>query len=291
MIDIRIQDHSNIIHSLWIGDSFSSLELLTLESFIQTGHTFLLWAYGSIATPLPKLVILQDANQIIPFEKVFQYKNKNQFGHGKGSYAGFSDIFRYRVLYEYGGWWVDMDVTCLKPLDFTTPYVFRTHHDLMVVGNIMKCPPKSELMLRCYQKAVAEVNADNRDWNKPIRILNETIEELGLEQYIVEMSNRDSWNVVRKMIAGNRKIPDHWYVIHWVNEEWRRNEINKDYAGNNSVLNHLYTKYKIIPKQLSFQVRMKSRIKLLLPASTLRYLLSWVWGYLDYYLKRVRKTT
>ena len=233
------------IHALWIGNRLSALELLTIESFLSNHHQFVLWSYEKILTTLPGQLILKDANQIIPREKIFQYKNRNQFGHGKGSYAGFSDIFRYKLLYEHGGWWVDMDVTCLKPLDFPTPYVFRSHHDLKVVGNIMKCPPKSELMLRCYQKAIAEVDAENRDWNKPIRILNETLEELGLHQYILEISNRDSWNDVRKLAIRKTPIPAHWYVIHWVNEEWRRNKIDKDYAGKNSVLYDLYVKHNI----------------------------------------------
>lgn len=49
------------------------------------------------------------------------------------------------------------------------------------------------------------------------------IEAVGLTQYIVEMSNRDRWNDVRKLISVQKKIPGYWYVIHWVNEEWRRN--------------------------------------------------------------------
>jgi hypothetical protein len=274
------------VHALWIGKSLSLLELLTIKSFIRQGFTFNLWTYNNIKTPVPHKVVIRNANHIIPYNKVFQYKNLNQFGHGKGSYAGFSDIFRYKLLYEYGGWWTDMDVTCLKPLYFKAPYVFRTHHDMKVVGNIMKCPPKSELMLRCYHKAVAEVNADNRDWNKPIRILNEAIEELGLQKYIVEMSNRDSWNDVRKLITGKKKVPDHWYVIHWVNEEWRRNGINKDYSGKNSVLRNLYEKYQVPVRELPIHDRLKNRLKLSFSLATLKYAWTWGWGHAEYYLKR-----
>jgi hypothetical protein len=280
---------SDCIHALWIGNRLSALELLTIESFLNNKHRFVLWTYEQILTPLPKQVIIKDATQIIPKEDIFQYKNKNQFGHGKGSYAGFSDIFRYKLLYEYGGWWTDMDVTCLKPLDFSAPYVFRTHHDLKVVGNIMKCPPKSELMLRCYDKAIAEVDADNCDWNKPIRILNDTIFELGLQQYIIEISNRDSWNDVRKLIAGKKQVPDHWYIIHWVNEEWRRNKINKDYSGRNSVLRQLYLKNQVSIPQLSLLERVKNGIKLSFFIAAIKYFPSWAWCYVEYYLRKYLK--
>jgi mannosyltransferase OCH1-like enzyme len=279
-------DLQDCVHALWIGNKLSALELLTITSFLRNNHCFVLWAYERLENELPEGLIIKDAGLIIPGEQVFQYRNSNQFGHGKGSYAGFSDIFRYKLLYEYGGWWTDMDVTCLKPLDFTAPYVFRTHHDLKVVGNIMKCPPKSELMRRCYDKAVAEVDAANRDWNKPIRILNDAIDELGLQKYIVEMSNRDSWNDVRKLIMHPRKIQDHWFVIHWVNEEWRRNGISKGYSGKNSVLRGLYEKYGVAVRKLPFAERLTNRLRLTFVAGITRYLWSWGWGHVAFYLKR-----
>lgn len=268
---IKLQQDNKIIHGLWIGTRLSQVELLCIHSFLKNGHTFTLWIYNILENDLPGKCIVKDANEIIPLERVFQYKNKNQFGHGKGSYAGFSDIFRYKVLYEYGGWWADMDITCLKPLDFKAPYVFRTHHDLKVVGNIMKCPPKSELMKRCYERAIVEVDADNRDWNKPIQILNYAIEELGLQQYIVEMSNRDSWNDVRKMIAGKKEIPENWFVIHWVNEEWRRNMINKNYCGENSVLYSLYKKYGVPLVKLPWLTRVNNKLKLTITLAVIYY--------------------
>jgi mannosyltransferase OCH1-like enzyme len=29
-----------------------------------------------------------------------------------GSYAGFADHFRYKLLLEKGGWWPDLDMPC-----------------------------------------------------------------------------------------------------------------------------------------------------------------------------------
>jgi len=236
-------DNNTIVHALWIGKTLSSIELLCIKSFIAEGHEFHLWAYDLIDTPLPKGVILENASEIIPRENVFCYKNSNQYGHGKGSYAGFSDVFRYKLLYEYGGWWTDMDVVCLKHLDFNEPYVFRTHHDYPVVGNLMKCEKKSELMRLCFEKASKEVNANNRDWNLPIRILNETIVTLGLIQYVYEISNPDSWIFVRKLLFRRIKIPKNWYVIHLINEEWRHNKINKKAIPKNSYLGVILQKY------------------------------------------------
>lgn len=69
------------------------------------GFTFHLWAYDKKIAPVPFGVLLEDANEIIPEDRVFKYPENGQIDvkFGVGSYAGFSDIFRYKVLYEYGG--------------------------------------------------------------------------------------------------------------------------------------------------------------------------------------------
>ena len=92
----------NKVNALWIGKQLSKLELLTLHSFIAHGHSFKLWLYDELENDLPESIEIGDASVIIPREKVFSYRNQNSFGHGKGSYAGFSDIFRYKLLHEHG---------------------------------------------------------------------------------------------------------------------------------------------------------------------------------------------
>lgn len=225
---IEIDSDSQTINGLWIGTSLSALELLTIRSFLSFGYRYRLWLYDRLDTPLPDGVIVADANEIIPRERVFSYRHKNAYGHGKGSYAGFSDIFRYKLLYEKGGWWVDMDVTCLRPLDFSQVYFFREHHDLKVVGNVMKCPRHSELMRLCYERATVEVTEHNTDWHKPINILNEGMNELGLDKYIVRgVSNQDRWDVTSRYIWTDAELPPQWYFIHWQNEEWRTQKVSR----------------------------------------------------------------
>jgi len=38
----------------------------------------------------------------------------------------FADLFRYKMLYEHGGWWVDLDLILLRPLTHSPPYCFAT---------------------------------------------------------------------------------------------------------------------------------------------------------------------
>jgi hypothetical protein len=260
-----IINENRIVNGLWIGNELSLLELLTLVSFVTHGHEFQLWVYGELSTVIPAGVKLKDANQIIPESQVFRYKHSNQFGHGKGSVSGFSDIFRYKLLHDQGGWWVDMDVTCLKFLDFSEPYFFRAHHELTMVGNIMKCPKGSSLMLDCYNQAIVSVTEENQDWHKPIEILNASIERHQLSQYIrAEFSITDRWDMLRKYLYTTQSVPEESYFIHWMNEEWRSKGLDKYDFMIDSAYGQLLIKHSLVDSDFNSFSRLKNRCRFFL---------------------------
>lgn len=235
--------HNNLVHGLWIEGKLSPLELLTIESFLHQGYEFHLWSYD-LKGEVPKQIKLRDAREIISEQDVFSYAHQNQFGHGKGSYAGFSDIFRYRLLYLHGGWWTDMDMTCLRRLPEQN-YYFRAHNQTYpAVGNLIFCPPQSAVMNWCYQQAQEQVTAHNQDWNLPIRILNEGIQKFELEQYITTGTSTDSWAKTR-LYLGRKSIPSHLDAIHWMHEEWRRLGISKNSFPTSSNLYQLMQRYGV----------------------------------------------
>lgn len=237
------------IHALWIGKELSLMELLTIQSFLANGYHFHLWTYDTLTNELPQKCIICDANEIISKEHVFKYKYSSQFGTGKGSFAGFSDIFRYKLLFEKGGWWVDMDVTCLKPFDVESPYFFRGHHDLPLVGNVMKAPKGSELMKKCFEEANQEINENNRDWHKPIDILVRNVFDFELDKYIFHgLSNTDEWHKLKPYVHSNQQdIPESWYFIHWCNEVWRTNGYDKNSPLYASFYGKSLMNYQLIP--------------------------------------------
>jgi len=221
---MRVRGRDNqVIHGMWVGGGLSRLELLTLHSFTHFGHAFHLWVYDDLGVKLPPGVTLRDASKVIPRDRVFRKAESDpETGVGRGSYgAPFSDLFRYKLLHEHGGIWVDMDVTCLKPFDFAEDYVLRPHR-VGVVGSILKCPKGSPLMRRSYKETAAAVN-ESSTWLMPNRILSRNVERLELGRFIkADLSNADSWlGVIRRFIEEPAPIPDEWYAIHWINEMWR----------------------------------------------------------------------
>lgn len=211
-----------IAHGLWIGNQLGPMQLLTIRSFLAHGFDFHLWAYDPMMTPLPAGVVVRDANEILPARQVFRYPQdggKIDVAFGKGSYAGFSDIFRYKLLYDHGGWYTDMDVTCLRRPHFAADYVFRDHWLLASVGNIMRCPPRSEVMRLSFELAARVVGVDNDDWHKPVRIMCRYIKQLGLSHFVHQgiCNLDDSVELETKFIHGSEPFPESWCFVHWCN--------------------------------------------------------------------------
>jgi hypothetical protein len=257
-----ITDDNRTVNGLWIGNQLSKIELLTISSFINNGHEFHLWIYEPIRTSLPEGVIIEDANEIIDTSKIFRYKYTNDYGHGKGSVSGFSDIFRYKLLFEKGGWWTDMDMTCLHHLNIGSPYFFRSHHDLFLVGNIMKAPKGSELMNLCYKEANETIDENNTDWHKPIEILNKYVHKLQLEQYVFcGYSNEDNWDEVKLYAKGKVPIPDKYMLLHWMNEEWRSRKIDKNDLRLSSALGKEMIRHNILQAPKSKLELLKNELR------------------------------
>lgn len=242
---------NKIIHGLWIGERLSPLELLTLHSFIDKGHEFHLWIYEPLQNDLPEEVICQDANTIIPKEEIFtRQKGDSKKGFGKGSLALFSDLFRYKLLYEKGGWWVDMDVTCLKPFNIETEYYFRAHPILPMIGNVMKCPKNALVMLQTYEDVKEKCDSNTSDWLLSNKILNQKIQDLQLSNFIQSsLSNEDDWLEIERLLYAGHPVKSHWQFIHWMNEEWRSRGIQKDTHFSNSYLAKLFQQYGLNTKE------------------------------------------
>ena len=98
-----------VVSSLWIGSSLSTLERACITSFLRHGHEFDLYLYDPI-DGIPAGCRVLDAASILPRSRVFAHAA----GEGRGSVGGFSDMFRYELLWSRGGWWVDLDVFCLS---------------------------------------------------------------------------------------------------------------------------------------------------------------------------------
>ena len=78
------------IHALWIGNTLGDISRCCLKSFFLKGHKVFLHTYSKIED-LPEGIVCLDANLIIDKKNIFKHTET-------GSYALFSDLFRYELL-------------------------------------------------------------------------------------------------------------------------------------------------------------------------------------------------
>jgi hypothetical protein len=216
-----------MIQSLWIGKRLSTMELLSIRSFLHHGHHYELFVYEPVQN-LPEGAIARDANEILPASRIFQYADGR-------SYAGFSNFFRYKLLLERGGWWVDTDVVCLRPFNFPAPYVFASE---MIPGGpvaasaVLKCPAGSDAMAFAWDFCASQIPARLKWGETGPRLVAKFLSLFALEQYLhapevfCPVSYRDWENLLES--GRHLKLSERSASVHLWNEMWRHSARNKE---------------------------------------------------------------
>ena len=128
-------DNDNrVVQGLWVGGRLSTLERLCVRSYCAHGHEFHLYHYDALKN-VPQLggLRLMNAEEILPRAAIFR--------HRKGSLAFFADHFRWELLRQRGGWWMDMDTVCVRPLDLSAEIAFqRDFHTDCLCNGMLKFP-------------------------------------------------------------------------------------------------------------------------------------------------------
>jgi hypothetical protein len=168
----------------------TDLEKYSIQSFLNTGYTFYLYTYDKV-NGIPKGVKIIDGNEIMPAKDIFRLKK---------TYLPFSDIFRYKMLYEKGNYWVDLDMISIKKLDFKEPFIFSSERTIQkgaykmkvkYVPNIgiLKAHPKSDFYKELYEKCLEHHKKGiNKDKIKYMRILRDMIDKYNYSKYVKKPS-------------------------------------------------------------------------------------------------------
>jgi hypothetical protein len=211
---------NRIIQGLWIGPELSVMEQLSISSFLLNRHEYHLYVYDEPKN-VPAGTVVRDAAEILPASRIFQYKHFP-------TYAGFANFFRYKLLFERGGWWTDTDTICLKPFDFPEPHVFATEISSgreVVTSGIIKAPIGSPAMAYAWQVCQTK-EPDKLGWGETgPRLMGEAVERFSLGKYCepshvfcpVDYAN---WRLVLDP-DWTAPLAEKSYAIHLWNERWR----------------------------------------------------------------------
>lgn len=209
------------VQSLWIGDRLGPLEQLCVASFLEQGHPFDLYVYNDVAG-LPNGTQLRDAAELMPQPDLLRIG----FGHMQSC----SDLFRYKLLHERGGWWVDMDMLCVRPLPFAHDHVYGWEDNEYVNGAALHAPRGSSLMRTAFIEAHRPELAAHPPYTGP-RLLTSLLKKCGgLEQARpVEHFYPVHWRETKELLAPWRPIPQNCYTVHAWRTMWRY--LDLDVAG------------------------------------------------------------
>jgi hypothetical protein len=238
--------NEDVIQSLWIGAQLSPIEQLALRSFITLGHEVHLYTYDQV-DGVPRGVTLKDAASILPFDPTFTVRT----GFGNGSFAPFADRFRMTLLWKRGGWWVDMDVVCLKPFSGLSREIVAGSWEVPEGNcpnlNVLRLPPQHDICGVALEEWNS-ISADRLYYGMGVDVLKRAIARLRLGHVVAPhwMFNPISWRQVRYLV----KRPEPWfhpiaikralglrerltmpdtraYAVHLWNEGWRTAGLEK----------------------------------------------------------------
>lgn len=235
-----------VMQSLWIGTQLGDLQRLSIQSFLAHGHTYHLFAYDDVG-PVPDGAVVIDAATVLPRDAVFTYKH----GFGAGSHSAFSNLFRYVLLHERGGWWVDLDLICLRPFDFDAPYVIATEVDndgtTTCATCAFTCPPGAEVLQHCID-VVNAADKERLEWGQiGPQLFTTAVARFGLEQHCVPPSafNPIDWVDYAQIAApaGDLTRLAGSHGLHTWNQMWKQAGIHIADAPPDSLYGLLRARY------------------------------------------------
>ncbi len=145
MDDLNGKD--NTVRTFWHGEQLSIYEYLCLTSFVKHEHEVELYSYQQLE--VPSGVRLCNADDIVP-ERDFHHCTRDP---GRWDIPAFSDLFRYALLYQRGGIWIDTDVLCLQSFATIPSRCVGWESEEYAAVGVMKFPPNDPLCGELYRRA------------------------------------------------------------------------------------------------------------------------------------------
>ena len=233
-----------VAKSLWIGDRLFPQHIISINSFIQNGFEYNLYVYDDVKN-VPSGVILCDANEVIPKDEIWYYND----GFNKGSPSGFSNQFRFKILYEYGGLWTDTDMVLMKPYNFHD----KKYTLISETNENGEVHPTTSLIFSGMKDDIWSEAIDNISYRNKARVIHgETGPEL--VTYLVNKYNLHNyvlppnafcaidWHETDKLIDGTQ-LPDDVIGLHLFDAQSNLNDIDKKTFPHVSIIEQLKRKY------------------------------------------------
>lgn len=238
------------VSSLWIGNPLSAYEEVSLHSFVEAGYDVCLYTYAT-GLKVPDGVVVRDAREVLEADKVFE--NPYQ----RGTWAGFSNVFRYELIRTRETVWIDTDVVALSAeIQSKQGYVFGRESDEFINGAILSAPKESAFSSALVENSTA-IDYRSFQWGElGPKLITRLAKEFELEHlaqdktafYPIQFEDVwmlfDPWS--RETIESCLQDSQ---ALHWWNEAFRRAPLNlkKFLPPKSSFFGVLFESYGIEP--------------------------------------------
>ena len=165
-----------VMQTFWHGDTIGPYQLLCLRSFADHGHQVEVFSYDDSHLHLPGWLERRNAAEILPRDKVVRPLDQGFAIHG--------NLFRYAILNQRGGWWIDPDVLLLRP-DLPADDVFFAGPDAfgLTSTGLLRFPKGHPAIKAGLAKALALHDAVAEWEMSGAALLTELIQQHGLDPY------------------------------------------------------------------------------------------------------------
>jgi hypothetical protein len=246
------------VYGLWVGQKLSTLEHLSIQSYIQNEHKIIAYVYDDVEG-FPKEVDIRSGRDILPEQEIDSIKEKVSKSKkvsipedhlNRISLGFFSDLFKYTLLFKTGGWWTDFDAICLKPFDFEDSFVFGRFNDYSVVpsktvaAGVFKVPPDSGLMKGCFNACKKLLRFEEGVFRTGPRTLTNGISTLKLWSFVkgkdlfCPIAFKELHNLVE-----NTSIPESSYSVHFYSSSFKTIYDPNSQYDKNSLYERLKRRY------------------------------------------------
>ena len=215
------------IQGLWVEGPLTAMEQLSVRSFLAHGHPYHLYSYDAVSN-VPAGAELLPAAEVLPASAVFRYSAQSG-----GSFAAFSNLFRYRLLHQRGGWWADTDVVCLRPFEFAAERVFaserRQEGGEVCTTCVLKVPAGDEVCGDCCERALRDERRATVWGATGPALLGQVVRERALGDWVLPpdvFCPVDWWRA--EDVHGAVDLPGTAHAVHLWHEMWRWHEWRKD---------------------------------------------------------------
>lgn len=217
--------NNKTVRSFWTGNPLTNLEKLSISSYIQNGHDIEVFTYNpNLGFPIGTIV--RDANEIIPESKIFR--------DSRGGYASFADWFRFKMIFELGGWWTDLDSVCIKQLNLESDYCFALEDEraTSIQCANFKAPKGAEFLKDCLDVIDGLIRKKEFVWgNFGINLLWRVLSNYDYKpfllsaEYFFPVKYQDVTDLISDKTLPLSKTT---YTVHFWNEMWRLKNLDKN---------------------------------------------------------------